>query len=195
MTVWWRSRHATGLHLPDRELKNTIGEQPYQRPTIMKSEIHTYTPMDSKTEATRILDMCEGRLLDAMGVLERQFSTLHNRAQVLFSFCGIIVTVTGFSGRLIAGTNSAAQFFIVAGLVVVICCALYIFHSVMTLRWATQRLDVSNELTLTRVIERRNIKTAAYKRGGYILFIGLICYTIAIAIMLMNPVPLDVPAR
>lgn len=161
----------------------------------MKSEIPPYGPMDSETEATRILDMCEGRLLDAMGVLERQFSTLHNRAQVLFGFCGVVVTVTGFSGRLIAGTNNAAQFFIVAGLAVVISCALYIFHSVMTLRWTTQRLDVSNELTLTRVIERRNIKTAAYKRGGYILFLGLILYTTAIAIMLLNPVPLEVPVR
>lgn len=161
----------------------------------MKSEIPKYGPMDSETESQRILDMCEGRLLDAMGVLERQFSTLHNRAQVLFSFCGIIVTVTGFSGRLIAGTNSAAQFFIVTGLAVVICCAFYIFSSVMTLRWATQRLDVSNELTMIRIIERRNIKTAAYKRGGYILFAGLVCYTIAIAIMLLNPVPLNVPVR
>jgi hypothetical protein len=154
-----------------------------------------YIPMDSETEAARILAMCEGRLLDAMGVLERQFSTLHNRAQVLFSFCGIVITVTGFSGRLIAGTNSAAQAFIVAGLGVVILCALYIYHAVMTLRWVTQRLDTSDQRTLVRVIERRNIKTAAYRRGGYALFIGIILYGIAIAIMLMNPVPIDVPVR
>jgi hypothetical protein len=161
----------------------------------MKSEITQYGPMDSETEANRILDMCEGRLLDAMGVLERQFTTLHNRAQVLFGFCGIVITVTGFSGRLIAGTNNAAQFFIVSGLAVVISCALYIFHSVMTLRWATQRLDVSNEITITRIIERRNVKTNAYKRSGYFLFVGLILYTVAIAIMLLNPVPLEVPVR
>ncbi|MEY3000326.1 MAG: hypothetical protein RL648_540, partial [Verrucomicrobiota bacterium] len=60
---------------------------------------------DSRTEAERILEMCNGSLRDAMAVVERQFSTLHNRAQVLFSFCGVVVTVTGFSGRLIAGTS------------------------------------------------------------------------------------------
>lgn len=161
----------------------------------MKSEFTDPGPMDSQTEAARILDMCDGRLLEAMGVLERQFTTLHNRAQVLFSFCGIVITVTGFSGRLIAGTNTWAQACIVAGLAVVICCALYIYHSVMTLRWATQRLNVSNELTMRSVIERRNLKTTAYKRGGYILFVGLILYSAAIAIMLLNPVPLDLPTR
>lgn len=151
--------------------------------------------MDSSTEAHRILEMCDGKLSQAMGVLERQFSTLHNRAQVLFSFCGIVVTVTGFSGRLIAGTNAAAQALIVAGLAVVVATAFYMFHSVMTLRWATQRLDTSPERTVRRVLERRNIKTRAYKRGGYMLFAGLILYTMAIAIMLFNPVPLEVPAR
>lgn len=161
----------------------------------MESEIDQGPFIDSETEARRILEMCEGRLLDAMGVLERQFNTLHNRAQVLFSLCGIVVTVTGFSGRLIAGTNTAAQVSIILGLAVVIFCAIYLYHSVMTLRWATQRLDTTSERTMARVIERRNLKTAAYKRGGYILFLGLILYSVAIAIMLLNPVPLDVPAR
>ena len=151
--------------------------------------------MDSETEAARILEMCDGRLIDAMGVLERQFNTLHNRAQVLFSFCGIVITVTGFSGRMIAGTNTFAQFSIVAGLAVVIACAFYIYHSVMTLRWTTQRLDTTNERTMIRVIRRRNLKTAAYKRGGYILFVGIVLYAMAVATMLMNPVPLEVPVR
>jgi len=162
---------------------------------MMESEFKEDPRIDSRTEAKRILEMCEGRLSDAIAVLERQFATLHNRAQVLFSFCGIVVTVTGFSGRLIAGTNRTAQVLIVAGLAVVIGCAFYIFRRVMTLRWVTQQLDTSSEVTLVRVLERRDRKTAFYKRGGYILFLGIILYGIAIAIMLMNPVPLEVPAR
>ncbi|MGB7156722.1 MAG: hypothetical protein WBD40_01570 [Tepidisphaeraceae bacterium] len=39
---------------------------------------------------------------------------LHNRAQVLLALCGIVVTTTGFSGRLVAGTNAAAQWLIIA---------------------------------------------------------------------------------
>lgn len=161
----------------------------------MKSEFTEAGDLDSRTEATRILAMCQGRLLDAMGVLERQFSTLHNRAQVLFSFCGVVITVTGFSGRMIAGTNTLAQVFIIIGLAVVIACAFYVYHSVMTLRWTTQRLTSSDEETITQIIERRNIKTSAYKRGGYLLFVGIIFYSLAIAIMLMNPIPLEVPVR
>lgn len=162
---------------------------------VMKSEFIECPLLDSKTEAQRVLDMCQGNLEAAMGVIERQFNTLHNRAQVLFSFCGIVITVTGFSGRLIAGTNPVAQGSIVAGLGIVIGCAFYIFHSVMTLRWASQRLSSDPEIALQRLIHRRNQKTTAYRRGGYILFVGLILYGTAIAIMLMNPVALSVPVR
>jgi hypothetical protein len=161
----------------------------------MKSENPNSHLLDTETEASRILAMCGNDLQAAMGVVERQFSTLHNRAQVLFSFCGIVITVTGFSGRLIAGTSDLAQSFIVAGLAVVVACAFYMFHSVMTLRWATQRLASNNEETMVRVIDRRNLKTTAYRRGGYVLFVGIILYGAAIAMMLLNPVPLDVPVR
>lgn len=161
----------------------------------MKSEFKTALPIDAATEARRILEMCEGSLMQAMGVVERQLATLHSRAQVLFSFCGVVVTVTGFSGRLIAGTNTAAQVCVVLGLAVVIGCAFYVFHSVMTLRWTTQRLGTSSEETLRQVLERRNLKTHAYRKGGYILFIGLVLYGIAVTLMLLNPAPLEVPAR
>lgn len=161
----------------------------------MKSELTEDQSIECETEALRILEMCGGRLSEAMAVLERQFATLHNRAQVLFSFSGIVVTVTGFSGRLIAGTNQAAQLFIVSGLAVVIASAFYIYHRVMTLRWVTQQLGETNDTTILRIIRRRDRKTAAYKRGGYLLFAGIILYGIAIAIMLMNPAPLAVPAR
>jgi hypothetical protein len=146
-------------------------------------------------EADRILAMCKGDLLQAIGVLERQFNTLHARAQVLFSFCGIVITVTGFSGRLIAGTNRPAQFFIVGGLAVVVACAFYIYHNVMTLRWTTQRLLDCPEETILKGLERRDLKTNSYRRGGYILFLGLVLYSASIAIMLLNPVPLEVPVR
>jgi hypothetical protein len=150
---------------------------------------------DSRTEAERILEMCNGSLRDAMAVVERQFSTLHNRAQVLFSFCGVVVTVTGFSGRLIAGTSLIGQVLVVSGLTVVIGCAFYVFHSVMTLRWATQRLGTSPLESMVRVIQRRNLKTAAYRRGGYALFVGIILYGAAITSMLLHPVSVSLPVR
>lgn len=161
----------------------------------MKSENPHAQLLTSETEATRILAMCGGDLQAAMAVVERQFNTLHNRAQVIFSFCGIVITVTGFSGRVIAGTSDLAQALIVGGLTVVVGCAFYMFHSVMTLRWATQRLAATNEETMLRVIRRRNMKTSSYRRGGYILFVGIVLYGMAIAMMLLNPVPLDIPMR
>jgi len=151
--------------------------------------------IDRETETKRILEMCGGQLLEAMGLLERQMNTLHSRAQVLFSFCGIVVTVTGFSGRLIAATSRPAQVCIVAGLTVVIGCAFYLYRSVMTLRWNTQRLDTTPEKTISRILARRDLKTRAYKRGGYFLFLGIILYAVAIGMMLLNPEPMTVPVR
>lgn len=161
----------------------------------MKSEKTENAWIDRETEATRILEMCGGQLLEAMALLERQMNTLHNRAQVLFSLCGIVVTVTGFSGRLIAATSRPAQILIVAGLAVVIGCAFYLYRSVMTLRWNTQRLDTTPQKTIDGILARRDVKTRAYKRGGYILFAGVILYALAISMMLLNPEPLTVPAR
>lgn len=151
--------------------------------------------MNSEEEAGRILDTCEGSFLQAMSLVERQFNVLHSRAQVLFSFCGIIITVTGFSGRLIAATNRPAQILVVAGLATVIACAFYLFHNVMTLRWTTQRLEPDGRRSLIRMLQWRDHKTAAYRKGGYILFAGLLLYGAAIGIMLLNPEPMQVPVR
>src|SRR5688572_12322657 len=53
------------------------------------------------------------RLLDA------QLTVLHARAQSLIQLAGVVITVTGFSGRIIADTNPAAQSLIVGGVVLV----------------------------------------------------------------------------
>lgn len=151
--------------------------------------------MTSEEEASRIMESCEGSFPQAMGVVERQFNTLHSRAQVLFSFCGIVITVTGFSGRLIAATNRPAQVLVVSGLAVVIGCAFYLYHNVMTLRWATQRLEADGRRSLVNMLRWRDHKTTAYRRGGYLLFVGLLFYGAAIAIMLLNPEPMQVPVR
>ena len=78
-------------------------------------------PCLSRTEeADRILALYGDDLPAVMTMLERQFVVLHNRAQVLLTLCGIVISTTGFSGRIIAGTNALAQVLIVGGVALVL---------------------------------------------------------------------------
>ncbi|GAB5561267.1 MAG: hypothetical protein SynsKO_29140 [Synoicihabitans sp.] len=132
----------------------------------------------------------------ALALVERQLNAIHMRAQVVIGFAAVAVTTTGFSGRLIAGTNTVAQVCIITGLVLILASCLSIFLRVLAVEWVISRcLDDSLEKTLLRVLTSRNRKTRAYRLGSAGVFIGLTVYAVAIAIMLLNPEPLTVPNR
>jgi hypothetical protein len=140
-----------------------------------------------RREAELILRLNDGDLLQALDLLDRQLGTLHTRAQVLMSLAGVVVTVTGFSGRTIAGTSPLGQASIVAGLAVVLTSAVWLYARVMRIRWFTSALDAEPADALEAMIERRNRKTAAYQIGGAILCAGFALYCLAIASMLLSP--------
>ena len=139
-----------------------------------------------KDEVKNILKLTDNNFLKAIEILEKQLNTLHVRAQVLMSLAGIVITVTGFSGRAIAGTSLLAQALIIFGLVTVLSSAVWIFIYVMKVRWLTNEVISDNLNSLEVVILQRNKKTKAYSMGGRILCIGLFLYSIAFSIMLLN---------
>ncbi len=146
-------------------------------------------------EAKSFLRLTDGALKPALEMAQRQLDIIYMRAQVLMSLAGVVVTVTGFSGRLIAGTNATAQLFLVAGLGVTLSSAIWVFLRVMRVRWVTVMLCDEAQCSVANAIYHRNRKTRAYVTGGVILFVGLVLYCISIAIMLFNPEPLQVPNR
>ena len=148
-----------------------------------------------KAEATTILELCKGDLMAALKVAEGQLNILYTRAQVLMSLAGMVVTVTGFSGRLIAGSSQAAQVFLIAGLFVSLSSAAWVFSRVMRVRWVTSLASEDKEHALEHALYRRNQKTKAYTIGGTLLFIGLLLYAISIALMLIDPVAIQSPVR
>lgn len=150
------------------------------------------TPVD---EAKYILSLTEGNLLKAINVLEGQLNVLHTRSQVLLSLAGVVVTVTGFSGRIIANTCIHSQIFIIAGLFTVLASAIFIQTKVMHIKWLTTFQNEESTKTLEDIITKRNKKTKAYATGSKILLTGIFLYCIAVAIMLLNPEPLVISAR
>src|SRR5262245_61953796 len=71
-------------------------------------------------------------------LLERQFAVLTSRAQILLGLCGIMITTTGFSGRMIAGTNPLAQLMIIVAMGTVLVAATITVRGLLKLKWLTQ---------------------------------------------------------
>ncbi len=137
-------------------------------------------------EAAQLLTLTEGSVLKAIEILQNQLNTLYMRAQVLMSLAGVTLSITGFSGRAIAGANPVSQILVVLGLTVVLFSAIWIYVRVMSVKWITAEILPDTQAFLAGVIRRRNKKTFAYSVGGRILLVGLLIYCLAFAIMLLH---------
>ena len=139
-------------------------------------------------EADRILSAYGQTHFDqVMAMLERQFMVLHNRAQVLLGLAGVVVTTTGFSGRLIAGTDTTAQWLIIAGIAFALLSASLVVWGVLHLRWLTMHPGTETRDWLLTVLRYRDTKTHFYRVAIVLMLVGLVFYVGAIAIMLLNP--------
>jgi hypothetical protein len=136
-------------------------------------------------EAKRILDLCGGDRLRAFEMVQAQFSVLVLRTQVMLSLSGIVITVTGFSGRAIAETSLLARICIVSGLATVLLAAAVSVAGVLRLRWLTQSIEDDALATIRAGLEIRNKKTR-YLAVALTLFItGFSLYCLAVAQLLV----------
>jgi hypothetical protein len=138
-----------------------------------------------REEAERILNLARGDTLKAYEMVERQLSVLVLRTQVMLSLSGIVITVTGFSGRAIAQTNALARGSIAAGIFVVLAAAAAAIWGVLRLQWLTQTLHDDPVTMLTRQIEIRNRKSRFLMVALLLFVVGFALYCFAIAQLLL----------
>jgi hypothetical protein len=143
-----------------------------------------------REEVRRIIRFANGDSARAFDVVEKQMSVLVLRTQVLLSLAGIVVTVTGFSGRTIAQTSELARVLIATGIVVVLSSAAVAIGGVLRLRWLTQELCDELEETLLRMVALRDSKTRFLTAALALFVVGFSCYVVAIALMLLSTKPL-----
>lgn len=137
--------------------------------------------MSEAGEAKNILDLCGGDRLRAFEMVQAQLGVLVLRTQVMLSLSGIVITVTGFSGRAIAQTSLLARASVVCGLFLVLAAAAVAVGGVLRLRWITQELGVEPLQMLERGIAIRDRKSR-YLRVALLLFVtgfGLYCLAVA----------------
>jgi len=127
------------------------------------------------------------RTQDIYGLLENQFIVVYSRAQSLIQVAGVVITVTGFSGRIIADTNVLAQALLIGGLSLVASAAAMTLLLVMPIRWMSMDLHLPLEEWLLMTIRRRQKKTRAFRMASIVAVVGMALYIAAIAIMLADP--------
>ena len=145
--------------------------------------------MAAVDEVKRIMSLTKGDTGRAYELVQSQFSVLVLRTQVMLSLSGIVITVTGFSGRSIAQTSELARNLVAVGILVVLGAAAVAIGGVLRLRWLTQELTDDLEQTLTRMLDIRDQK-ARYLNVALLLFVsGFACYCVSIALMLLSTHP------
>ena len=138
--------------------------------------------MAAAEEVKRIMTLTRGDPVRAYELVQSQFSVLVLRTQVMLSLSGIVITVTGFSGRSIAQTSELARNLVAVGIMVVLGAAAVAIGGVLRLRWLTQELTDDTEQTLNRMLEIRDRK-ARYLNVALLLFVcGFACYCVSIAL-------------
>ena len=139
----------------------------------------------AREEATSILALTSDDPLKAYELVERQLNVLVLRTQVMLSLSGIVITVTGFSGRAIADTSRLAQLSIAAGILIVLASAVVAIGGVLRLQWLTQRLDRDPTAMLVHAIELRDRKARFLGRALTLFAVGFSLYCFAIAQLLL----------
>jgi hypothetical protein len=137
-------------------------------------------------EEARRLIAFTGSAREAFQVLEKQMGVLVLRTQVMLSLSGIVITVTGFSGRAVAETSRLARISSALGLVVVLAAAVVALGGVLRLRWITQLLgDDDPDAMIVRAIEVRDQKARMLGASLKLFIVGFALYCFAVAQLLV----------
>jgi hypothetical protein len=137
-----------------------------------------------KDETREIIRFFDGDKINIQRTLENQFAVLYQRSQVLLSLCGIIISVTGFSGKSIVVTSFASRLLLISGLLFVLLSGIITIWGVLRFKWITQWNEESLSNFVSNVIERRDRKTLYFKIALILLLIGLTLYVSSITFML-----------
>lgn len=144
-------------------------------------------PEQVMSEARAILRLAKADALTAFQIVEKQMAVIVLRTQVMLSLSGIVITVTGFSGRAIAQTSELARGMISSGIFVVLAAAAVAIWGVLRLRWLTQTIAEDPLEMIADGLVMRNRKSR-FLGVALVLFVaGFALYCAAVAQLLMSP--------
>jgi hypothetical protein len=159
-----------------------------------------------REEAQQILGLVGNDVRAGYEIVERQLAVVVLRTQVMLSLSGIVITVTGFSGRAVAETSLLARDSIACGIFFVLAAAAVAIGGVLRLRWLTQIIvgepsaatrgtskgpvaSIDPLETLARGLQIRNAKSRYLGVALLLFLVGFSLYCLAIAQLLIAQRP------
>jgi hypothetical protein len=136
-------------------------------------------------ETIAIIKFFDADKINIQRALENQFSVIYQRSQILLSLCGIVISVTGFSGKTIATTNLISRILLITGLAFVLISGAITIWGIISIRWITQFHEEDLNNLVRNVLRNRNLKTFYFRLAIIFLIVGLTLYVISISIMLL----------
>ena len=124
--------------------------------------------------------------------LERQFKTLHDRAQVLLAICGVLISASVIitTGRRVGGSTHAVHD--IAGWLLAlagfsdIAATSVIVAGVLSIRWLTQLPGEDLRTWVMRAIAHRDTKTRAYRVALRLVLLSMLFYQAAVLIVVLQ---------
>ena len=115
--------------------------EPYQKVNIVAStQSSSATDLENEiTRETANLIKVYGEKREALvSILAGQLAVLKQEAQVILGLCGLVITVTGFSGGNVIKAGSVSSAFLVTGIVFVMSAVSLAMYALGHIRWVTQ---------------------------------------------------------
>jgi hypothetical protein len=152
-----------------------------------------YEKLSRDEECERILNVHgPGDFAAISTELNRQFATIHNRAQLLLGICGVLISASVLvtTGRLIGRPQFLHQRFagrllVVAGLLEIAAAAVVV-GGVLNVRWITQQPGGDLRAWVLSNLKYRDGKTRAYRLGLVLVLLSMVLYQTAVAVALIQ---------
>lgn len=146
------------------------------------------TPAESREIESILLHFGGGEDRERVySLLNGQLSLIYGRASSLVQVASVVITVTGFSGRIIADTSTLAQVLVIGGVSMVSLAAASALVFVLPVKWITATMHLPLRAWMLVVLRRRDAKVRAIKFATGLLIIGMVLYIAAIGLMLADP--------
>jgi hypothetical protein len=157
--------------------------------------LHRIPGLSRVEECERIVEFYHSDFEAISVALDRQFRTMHNRAQVLLAICGILISASVLvtTGKLIArpvsgltGKPSVAGIVLVVAGMLEVAAAAVVVGGVMSVRWITQQPGTEVRAWVMSNLVYRDQKTDVYHVAVLLVLLSMLAYQTAITIALLQ---------
>ncbi len=139
-------------------------------------------PLTAEAEAQHLIRLFERDPAQILSLLGHQLAVLKQHAQMLMGLCGLLITVTGFSGAHMIRSGTLAAGLMVGGIAFVLVAALLCMWVLTQVRWVTKDLGEDLTRTATVVFRRRDRQQALLSWAALFVAAGLSAYLAAVAV-------------